>query len=572
MYYLAIFLFFSLSFGIIISEYFSFQLDIIIFLLFFSLLATLFLRGILSFFLICFLFFIYGFFLVKSENTASKISSEKLTNGYVFVECIVNSVPTYTLNDFQKFLCKVINSDKDFLIDKVINVYLPIEAKAFYKSHISFLGKVKFYERKIYAYPLRNFLLINNKISSFYYIETFKETLKNNYEERTLSQDTYSLGIAITFGDKSFLETETRKAFIKTGLIHLLVISGMHVAILVFILLSITFFLPKKVREAIPIFVIPIYAFLTGMNIPVVRASTMAVLYYLAKFFYLKVDSIILLFWIGTIFLIFSPSSLYSPSFQLSFLATLGILLFVNYSPKPKKAVEKYILYPVFISFIAVVFISPVLIYHFGGFSLSGILFTPIFIPIVYIYVLLSFLNVITGFLLEPLVKLMDLVGLFFIKAISFLENFSLYLQDFNFNLLAAILFYLAAILVLLYFKDNIIKFSLLILTFFIFLVFSKDNGNTWKIYFYSEKSNPQILIRTPYKECFFSMKRDSPKIFYLLNKTFCINKTFFSKSINYNELKIIRTKNGFVVKSDIFKFYFRKKSLEFKIFTKEVY
>ena len=135
---------------------------------------------------------------------------------------------------------------------------------------------------------------------------------------------------ALALGDKSNLDIEVADDFQKLGLQHVLAVSGMHLSLLVMTLYT---FLKKRTLGKYPLSVIcslitVFYMGLTGFSFSIIRAGTMMVIYFIAILIRRPNDSITTLFTSALFIMILNPWSVFDIGFQLSFFATLGILVF----------------------------------------------------------------------------------------------------------------------------------------------------------------------------------------------------------------------------------------------------
>ncbi|MGA3186022.1 MAG: DNA internalization-related competence protein ComEC/Rec2 [Bryobacteraceae bacterium] len=151
--------------------------------------------------------------------------------------------------------------------------------------------------------------------------------------EKLYPGDTYNTGMmeAILIGEKSKLEKVWTENFRRTGTYHTLVIAGFHVTILAACLL---FLLRICALDEIPALAITcaaawLYALVSGCNAPAVRAAAGFTLYAIARFFFRRGRVLNLLAAVALIYLLFDPSQLFDPAFQLSFLCVAAIGAFV---------------------------------------------------------------------------------------------------------------------------------------------------------------------------------------------------------------------------------------------------
>ncbi|MDD4767404.1 MAG: DNA internalization-related competence protein ComEC/Rec2 [Desulfotomaculaceae bacterium] len=132
----------------------------------------------------------------------------------------------------------------------------------------------------------------------------------------------------LIFGVQGLIDSETRRAFSETGVVHILSVSGLHVGLVLAGLLALL-----RLLRLPPVWTAPLatpllltYALMTGLNPAVLRATIMALLLVWAHHFGRDQDWPTTLALAALIILIRNPLQIYHPGFQLSFAATWGIL------------------------------------------------------------------------------------------------------------------------------------------------------------------------------------------------------------------------------------------------------
>lgn len=133
-------------------------------------------------------------------------------------------------------------------------------------------------------------------------------------------------------GDREKVPVELIDSFMQTGTIHFLAISGLHVGILV---VSLHYFLRllrfnMKTLAIIIILITFLYAAITGLKTPIIRASIMVATYYGAFIVNRRWDLSNSIVAAVFIILLINPSDLFNVGFQLSVLAVLGIVYISN--------------------------------------------------------------------------------------------------------------------------------------------------------------------------------------------------------------------------------------------------
>ena len=137
---------------------------------------------------------------------------------------------------------------------------------------------------------------------------------------------------AMLLGDKSALDDDTYRDFVHTGIIHVLVVSGLHLSILSqFVIRTLKLLhVRRKLRYAIGIGVVFCFMAIAGFHPAVNRAGLMLMLVYSGRLFNRESDSLTSLGLAGIVFTLFSPYLVLDIGFQLTYLSTLGILLFCS--------------------------------------------------------------------------------------------------------------------------------------------------------------------------------------------------------------------------------------------------
>ncbi len=390
------------------------------------------------------LFLSFGVFLTGYYLAVPK-QNGKISNKPIFLECKVLSYPQVYYGKY-KFNCFILDSEKSNLKHREITVISDYNPKIF--SNIYAFGKIKEKYGNLRFYVKKPFIKEskNEKLSFFLKI---REYLKENFEKNSLNDQTLAVGSALIFGDRSYLDIETKKAFIDTGLIHLLSISGLHVAIIIGVLIFILSFFSKKFAYIFTIIFLLIYPWaVAGFKVPVIRASLMGVLYLYSKKRYLAINPLNLLFFVAFLFTVLNPDTIFSLSFQLSFVAVFGLILSKEIlNVRLNNKYMQYFIQSILVSFIAALWTAPLIIHNFHKFSPTSIFATTFEVLILVPYLFLSVLNIFSLFLIKPLVNLMDEIGLIFIETAEFFDSFGFLSTDLTLNKIEVILFYVILVI-----------------------------------------------------------------------------------------------------------------------------
>ena len=134
---------------------------------------------------------------------------------------------------------------------------------------------------------------------------------------------------ALLVGVRSDIDDELRQEFSAVGVVHILAVSGLHVGfVLATLLLCINVLrIPHRARLPLLLAALWLYVQVTGSAPPVVRAAVMAALVLAAPALQRKLDPVNAIALAAFVILLGNPLDLFAAGFQLSFAATLGILL-----------------------------------------------------------------------------------------------------------------------------------------------------------------------------------------------------------------------------------------------------
>ena len=228
--------------------------------------------------------------------------------------------------------------------------------------------------------------------------ESIDKTISNYLEgpQQVLAQ---SLALG---GHYSELGEDTMKDFSYTGLIHILSISGSHIALLLALVYGLGRLIKLRKRTSLimGILVAIMYCGVVGGDAPVVRATMMSILmcmaYVKGRLYQAKQALCIC----AILCLVYDPFSLFDVSFQLSFGATYGLLIWGTVLYERIQWVPKWIKTPLVLCVSAQLLILPLQLYYFHYISIASLLAACIVAPLLDLSIVLIFISTVISYVL----------------------------------------------------------------------------------------------------------------------------------------------------------------------------
>lgn len=218
--------------------------------------------------------------------------------------------------------------------------------------------------------------------------------------ERVLPEPESALLSGLLLGGKNSLGTSITEDFRRAGIVHIVVLSGYNITIVAEAVMKLLSFAPRFVGFTFGSVSVVLFALMTGAGATVVRASVMALLAVFARATGRMYDMTRALLFAGVLMLIQNPKILvFDSSFQLSFLATLGLIIF---TPRIEKRFS-FIpdiggLRAIVTSTIATqLCVLPLLLYKTGLFSVVSFVSNIMVLPIIPMTMFIGFIAAIGG-------------------------------------------------------------------------------------------------------------------------------------------------------------------------------
>ena len=254
--------------------------------------------------------------------------------------------------------------------------------------------------------------------------------------------DTAAISVASTLilGYRAELGDDVRAAYAKTGTMHVLSVSGMHVALVYLVISFLLQFLNRSqktilLKSIISIILIWLYALITGFSPSVCRAALMITFIIGGKTYNRHISTFNILLVSAFILLVYNPLYILDVGFELSYLAVGGLILLqplIQQCIEPKHFIMRKLWQLLSVSLAAQAITFPISIYYFHQFPVYFLL-SNLFI------VIPAMLTMYIGlaFLLIPEIDLVTkILGLLLEKSIELMNNGLVWIEDLRFSAL----------------------------------------------------------------------------------------------------------------------------------------
>ncbi len=262
---------------------------------------------------------------------------------------------------------------------------------------------------------------INNVTGNIIYNFAYK--IKNEVSQKVdsdMPKDVAGLFKSIIYGDDVNLTDEVKNNFDKNGILHLIAVSGSHLAILVSLIKLFEDKFNKNVHLIITILVIIIFCVMTSLSLSVIRAGIMVVLSIVFKYINKNISTLKRILISFLIIFVYNPYCIYSTGMLLSYIAIISIsiyyeqvksyfdimlkrLFYKKYYNRVKfnKLKLKDYIYVILSKIFSMLYISisvnilliPIQVYYFGKFEITSIISNIIIVPITMFQGILGFIT-----------------------------------------------------------------------------------------------------------------------------------------------------------------------------------
>lgn len=285
-----------------------------------------------------------------------------------------------------------------------------------------------------------------HKVLKSDFIDKLYKRRRHIYEkiENKLGKRKAALITSVSFGYKDELDKDHRELMSSLGISHAISISGLHLVLIYSVL-------KLLLGGKLSLIVALIYVVFSGASAPAVRAYIMIVILNLGDVVKRNYNPLAALSLSGIVLLLIKPYYIYNLGFVLSFLATLGIILFNKNLNKKLYRFPKFVRNTIAISISAQLLTLPIIILYFNEISLNFIIGNIIIIPFINILVVMG----------NILIFIVDMTALF---------NYSMYLSHYIIKYIDIIMYkieYMAFDLI--YFHYTVAYFYIALLTTYYF-------------------------------------------------------------------------------------------------------
>ena len=244
-------------------------------------------------------------------------------------------------------------------------------------------NRANYYSRGVYAFgTVSSVLNTDRPLSLISVLSDFRNAVTKTFF-KYLSNDVAASVNAITVGDKYYLEPKFEEMVKHAGVSHVMVVSGMHMAVICGAFLKLLTFLKlgNKISSVITAIFVFLFMALCGFSMSVMRAGITYFIMLLSLFLIRRTDALNSLCVAVSVIIMINPFAVGSLAFQLSVLSTAGIIILSG--PMSNKIISllhirfkilEGIISMVCITLSALTFTFPVTVYHFGAVSTVAVI------------------------------------------------------------------------------------------------------------------------------------------------------------------------------------------------------
>lgn len=225
----------------------------------------------------------------------------------------------------------------------------------------------------------------------------------------TLPTDQAGMLQSLLFGERAALDADILQQLEKSGVVHLLAVSGLHVGFVAGLGYGLGRLLKWSPRFSALVsgLVAGFYLLVIGFRASVLRAGIMLWIGILGLLLNRRSDSITALSGAGLLLLLVQPGFLFTPGFQLSFGATWGILYLSPLLVRALSFLPRWLACSLAVSSAAQLATGPILAYHFYGIATWSVFNNLVAVPLAGAIMSLGLISCGAGLFFLPLARLL---------------------------------------------------------------------------------------------------------------------------------------------------------------------
>ncbi len=368
-------------------------------------------------------------------------------------------------------------------------------------NYSKFLKRKKISHR---AKAISEIKLINTQESLFNTAAKIRGRLVDKMNYYFQNDETAAFTNGLILGEKSGISNTLQEDFRRSGLMHILAISGSHMLLIfagiLFIISKLRIF--KKKTGSIILALLAIWSFtiLIDFGASVVRSCLMISVYYISYLLQKQANVVQSLGISGLIILLYDPFFAFNVGFQLSFAAVLGITMFNPYLDawvlRKAKFIPKFFRQAFCISLSAQITVIPLMLYHFHQLGVISIVSNVIMIPLGELVIIFAFLLVgIGGFVSIPtfLLDMYSYLCQIFLSCVHFFGKLpGAFIENISFTLVELIVSYLLIIAIYIYAKNKQLKGAFISIYFLFTLIILRN-----LIFFWNQNTSEVQAVHT---------------------------------------------------------------------------
>ena len=328
--------------------------------------------------------------------------------------------------------------------DRVIFTATPKEIESFsedfdYKSYMA--GKQIF--TWVYLPSQKIIVEKHHRVSIGFFFRRIKAKISNYIDKLFSNQESSAVVKSILIGDRGALTSDLKESYRKSGVYHLLALSGLHVAIIYKLILTLLFFLgnspsSKVAKSIVIILLLLLYAAVAGFSPSISRAVIMISFYEISTYLTNRKNKLITLSFSALFILLINPNSLIDKGFQLSYLAVLSIFYIfplLNKMLQTNNRALKKIWELLSLSISCQIATFPITFFEFGTLSPLFLISNLISVPVVTLLLNVLPVTVIASGIVPNNDFIVDIIE----RVILLLNNFIDLMGGINLNLLLSL-------------------------------------------------------------------------------------------------------------------------------------